>query len=190
MNTVDSCRRLINDLITTYADDFPDGEKYLAQLDEIAAKLEENPNDGNAKNALEALVRKVALANPLLDEFNKIVVVRRSGNLGFTGLNAYTNDTVQRENHDNELMALTNYRTDDPKNAKLEPIFRHPYRKGVMRDISLSFDAKKIMYSSILENGRWGVFEIDLNGKNLNVITPTDQPDVDFQQLYQHLSAA
>ena len=122
----------------------------------------------------------MALANPLLDEFNKIVVVRRSGNLGFTGLNAYTNDTVQRENHDNELMALTNYRTSDPKNAKLEPIFRHPYRRGVMRDISLSFDAKKIMYSSILENGRWGVFEIDLNGKNLNVLTPTDQPDVDW----------
>ncbi len=180
LNTVDSCRRLINDLITTYADDFPEGEKYLEELNGIAAKLAENPNDGDAKNALAVLVRKVALANPLLDEFDKIVVVRRSGNMGFTGLNAYTNDTVQRDNHDNELMALTNYRTDDPKNAKLETIFRHPYRKGVMRDISLSFDAKKIMYSSILENGRWGVFEVDLNGKNLNVLTPTDQEDVDW----------
>ena len=122
LNTVDSCRRLINDLITTYADDFPDGEKYLAELDEIAAKLSENPNDGDAKNALAALVRKVALANPLLDEFNKIVVVRRSGNMGFTGLNAYTNDTVQRENHDNELMALTSSKTTGVSSRPSTPV--------------------------------------------------------------------
>ena len=179
INTVDSCRRLIEDLIATYGDKYPQGKEFLSELDAIAGKLNADSNDKQAKTDLAALVRKASLANPVLN-FEKILLVRRSGNLGFTGLNAYTNDTVQRDGHDNELLALSNFRTDDPENAKYETIFRHPYRKGVMRDVSLSFDAKKVMYSSVAESGRWGVFEVGIDGQNLNLLTPTDQSDVDW----------
>ena len=178
VNTTASARRMISDLVTTYGEKYAKGQEFLARLDAIEAKLAANAEDAGAKAELEALIREAALANPLLD-FDQILVVRRNAahGWGFTDLNAYTNDTIQRMGWDNELATISNFKTSDPKQAVLTPFYRH-LNDGIMRDLDLSFDGKKVMFSGIDKNGQWAVFEVGLDGKNFRTLTPTDQPDV------------
>ncbi|MDR0871593.1 MAG: SUMF1/EgtB/PvdO family nonheme iron enzyme, partial [Planctomycetaceae bacterium] len=122
-------------------------------------------------------------ANPLLD-FDKILCVRRksrdtnSRNLrgsGFIALNAYTEDTISRKDWDNEICVLSNLRSE----PKLTPVYRHP-NNGIMRDLDLHFDAKKVMFASINDKRNFAVFEVGLDGKNLKELTPNDQTDVQW----------
>ncbi len=180
VNTVDSARRLINDLIATYGEQYPDGKALLDELSGIETKLTANPDDGEAKNALSSLIRRASLANPLLS-FDKIAVVRRNPahGWGFPGLNAYTNDTITRTGWDCSLSFVSNFKTADPKEAKIEPFYKH-YNDGIIRDLELSFDAKRMLFTSINKNGQWAIFEVGLDGSNLREMTPTDQPDVSW----------
>lgn len=179
VNTVDSARRLIEDLTKTYGDKYPQGQKFLERLAELETKLKANENDKDAKQALDSLIREASLANPLLDSFDKILVVRRNSahGWGFPGLNAYTNDTIQRMGWNNELAVVSDFRTADPNNAKIQPFYRH-FNDGIIRDLDLSFDAQKVMFSSIDDKGQWAIFEVGMDGQNRKTLSPTDQPDV------------
>lgn len=176
VNTPESARRMVEDLIKTFGDRYPKGPEYLKQLDAAAEKMRKDPKNEEAKKEFEAVLREAALANPLLD-FEKILLVRRNTQRGwgFIALNSYTNDTIERKGWDNELVALTDFRTE----PKLTPIYKHP-DGAIMRDLDLHFDGKRIMFSSINQHGRWAVFEVDVNGENLRELTPDDQRDVDW----------
>ena len=178
VNTTESARLMIEDLIKTYGNEYAGGQEFLKELTELEAKLAENKDDGDAKKALAALIKKAALANPLLD-FDKILVLKRNPahGWGFPGLNAYTNMTIEKENWDNEICILSDLRSDDPK---LTPIYRHGPQRSLMRDMDLHFDAKKLMFSAANDKNRWGVFEINIDGSGLRELTPNDQPDVDW----------
>ena len=63
-NTVDSARRMIDDLIATHGDKYADGKEFLSELDNLEAKLKAKPRDADAKKELDALIKKAALANP------------------------------------------------------------------------------------------------------------------------------
>ena len=69
MNTVESVRRAINDMITQFGDDYADGEKYLEELD----ALEKEPNKDDAWNQKFAQFRRKALlALPELDDLELV----------------------------------------------------------------------------------------------------------------------
>jgi formylglycine-generating enzyme required for sulfatase activity/polyhydroxyalkanoate synthesis regulator phasin len=178
INTPESAKRMIEDLIQTFGEQYPKGKEYLKKIEELTTKLKQNPNDNESKIEFESLLREAALANPLLD-FDKILVIRRktAGNkFGFTGLNAYTYDTIARNGWDNEIAVVSNLRTE----PKLTTIYQHP-GGALMRDIDLHFDGNRIMFTSINEaSKRYAVFEIGVDGQNLRMLTPSDVTDVDW----------
>jgi formylglycine-generating enzyme required for sulfatase activity len=176
VNTPESAKRMVEDLIATFGEKYPKGAEYLKRLQESAEKKKDLKKNPNAQKEFDEVLREAALANPLLD-FDKILLIRRNTQRGwgFIGLNSYTNDTISRKGWDNELVALTNFRTQ----PQLTPIYRHP-DNAIMRDLDLHFDGQRIMFSSINKNGRWAVFEIGVDGQNLRELTPSDQTDVDW----------
>ena len=195
VNTSESARRMITDLIETYGDKYPKGQEFLKRLDEISSGLQVASGeleDGTAaadslatrNSQLAALIREASLANPLLD-FDKILCVRRKPRLhnnfrslpnnGFINLNAYTEDTIPRKDWDNEICVLSNLRGE----PKLTPVYRQP-NNGIMRDLDLYFDAKKVMFASVNDKGNFAVFEVGLDGKGLKELTPNDQTDIQW----------
>ncbi|MDR2117233.1 MAG: SUMF1/EgtB/PvdO family nonheme iron enzyme [Planctomycetaceae bacterium] len=172
VNTPESARRMIVDLLETHGEKYPKGQEFLKRLDE----LDKNPNPP----ALELLIREAALANPVLD-FDKILCVRRKphqkhhGQIGFTALNAYTEDTIPRNGWDNEIMILSNLRNE----PKLTPVYKHP-NNSIMRDLDLYFNAQKFLFAAANDKGNWAVFEIGLDGNGLRELTPNNQTDIQW----------
>ncbi|MDR1384932.1 MAG: SUMF1/EgtB/PvdO family nonheme iron enzyme [Planctomycetaceae bacterium] len=168
INTPESAKRLINDLTETYGEKYPRGAEFLQRLEKI---------DPKNQTALDALIREAALANPILD-FDKILCVRRKpqkNSVGFTALNAYTEDTIPRKDWDNEIMILSNLHGD----PKLTPVYKHP-NNSIMRDLDLHFDAQKFLFASVNDKGNWAVFEVGLDGNGLRELTPNDQTDIQW----------
>ncbi|MDR2706061.1 MAG: SUMF1/EgtB/PvdO family nonheme iron enzyme [Planctomycetaceae bacterium] len=176
VNTPESAKRMVEDLIATFGEKYPKGAEYLKRLQETAEKMKDPKKNPDAQKEFDEVLREAALANPLLD-FDKILLIRRNTQKGwgFVALNAYTNDTIRKKGWDNELVMLDNIRTQ----PKLTPIYRHP-DGAIIRDLDLHFDGQRIMFSSINSNGRWAVFEIGIDGQNLRELTPNDQIDVDW----------
>ncbi|MCL2006071.1 MAG: SUMF1/EgtB/PvdO family nonheme iron enzyme [Planctomycetaceae bacterium] len=178
MNTPETVRRAVLDMIHEYGDRYPDGQQTLAELDNFdrrfAAIRPNSPEYRTLQEEFAAFQRRVLLANPVLD-FGRILVIR-GNRMGAPGDNFYTMDRVPKEGFDNELAILSNLRG--------EPVLTSVYRPPNGRPIGepeLHWDADKVMFSSISEdNGRWAVFEIGIDGTGLRTLTPTDQPDIDF----------
>jgi formylglycine-generating enzyme required for sulfatase activity len=171
VNTTASARRMIEDL-AQLGDDYPQGSALLARLETIEGQLATDPNDGEAKTALQELIREAAIANPLLD-FDRILVVRRNGQAN-RNLNAYTSDTIKRTGWNNELAVLSNLRGEVQVDTLYKP------ESAVLKHADVHFGAEKILFSSVGENGNWGVLQIDADGQNLTELTPSDQDDVQW----------
>ena len=71
MNTIESVRRAINDMITQFGDDYADGEAYL---EEFAALEKEEPKDAAWRKKFADFRRKALLALPELDDLELLVV--------------------------------------------------------------------------------------------------------------------
>ncbi|NQT37849.1 MAG: hypothetical protein HQ581_10190, partial [Planctomycetes bacterium] len=63
VNTVESARRVIEDLHSEYGDRYARGKEFLERLGQIEAKLKENKDDKDANTDLQALIREATLAN-------------------------------------------------------------------------------------------------------------------------------
>ncbi|MDR1053324.1 MAG: hypothetical protein LBL39_04035, partial [Planctomycetaceae bacterium] len=176
VNTPESAKRMVEDLVKTFGDRYPKGGEYLKKIESLSAKLKETPDDAKVKDEFAALLREAALANPLLD-FDKIVVVRRNtkSGFGFISLNAHTNETVRRQGWDNEIAVLSDLRTE----PKLTSIYKHP-NGAPIRDLDLHFDGKRIMFSSVNEDKRFAIYEVGIDGQNLRELTPKGLNDVDW----------
>ena len=183
VNTPESAKRMIDDLIAAFGNQYPQGQEYLKRLKDITGRLRDNRRNSSVRQEFDALLREAALANPLLD-FDKILLVRRNtqnGNYGFIPLNAYIATEMPRTGFDNEIAILSNIRTE----PKLTPIYRHPHDSPI-RDIDLHFDAKKLLFSAVekvsrdgKDELRWAVYEVDTDGQNLKKLTPLVH-DVDW----------
>jgi len=177
VNTPESVRLAIEDMIKTFGDQYPKGEVYLKKLADLEQRLKKAPDDAALQREFAAFRREALLATPLLD-FDRLLVVRRNG-LAAPGLNAYTNSEMRREGWDNELAVVSDLRSDNPR---VEPFYRPNNGGGPMRDIVLHFDGTKVMFSTVMENNnrRWGVYEINLDGTGLKLLTPDNVADVDY----------
>ena len=157
----ESLRLAINDLITTFGDRYPKGKEYLAQLEAI---------DADETEGLEELRREALLANPLLN-FDKLLLIKRRGNLGLP--HNWQGNCVMRGSFDNEIMTLSPVRPG----GELTTVYR-PENKSFVGDIDLHWDAEKMLISQRSERGRYEIFEIDVDGGGLRQVTPAE-PDVD-----------
>ena len=162
VNTPASARRMIEDLSSTYAADYPRGNEFLARLDQIESRISQN--DPTTKADLDKLIRDASLANSLLD-FDKLLVIRRTKEANRI-LNSYTSDTIERTGWNNEISELSNLA--GPVNVRT--VYRHP-NKSVMKHMILHF-------SGVGKNKDWAILEVDTNGNNLKELTPTDQPGI------------
>ncbi len=128
---------------------------------------------GAALVRTRALVRELALQNPLLD-FDELLLVRRSATAPHLGLptNWQGNSSLPAGPYDDALVALSIPGLDDP--------LREVVRPGMfVGDVDLDFDAERALFSSRDARGRWQVFEIDIEGVGLRQVSRGDQPDVD-----------
>ena len=198
-------RRAVSDLETTYPDGFraPDGfADRLAGYERRLPQIREELGSGDptvqaqASRACDEILtfqRRVLLANPLLD-IDKVLVVRRffpsgearavlGGKLGFVPQNFVTQTDIPRAGWDNEIAVLSELRGT--------PRFERVHKPGpgrIVRDLHLSFDGTRVLFSSRGKSGRWSVREVRCDpstglgggGTGLQELTPADYPDVDF----------
>ena len=120
------------------------------------------------------LEARVARANPLLD-FDSLLVVRRGAASPALGLpqNWQSNCALPAAGFDDEIDLLPL-----APGGRLARLYR-PARPSFVGDVDLHFDAGRLLFSSIGDNGRWQVFEIGIDGTGLRQVTPGDEPDVD-----------
>ena len=184
INTPESAKRMIDDLIAAFGDQYPKGQEYLGRLNDVTRRLRDSNANvrQEAQRNFDALLREAALANPLLD-FDNILLVRRNTRrgFGFIALNSYTAADSPRGGQDNEIAILSNLRTT----PTLTPIYRHPDQSPI-RDLDLHFDGERLMFSAIEkvrhnnnDVQRWAVYEIGIDGQNLKKLTPSFH-DVDW----------
>ncbi len=171
--TVESLRLAITDLMATYGKQYPKGRAFLQRLKKIERSGDEK--------ALAALRREALLANPLID-FDKILVVVHTGNINARlPANWQSNSSIGKNKHKNQLAVLS------LKTGKLKRILQ-PKNQAYIGDVDLDFDGKRIMYSSVGENGAWAVFEAEIDpatGKLQGTprqVTPDDCPDIDYYE--------
>jgi len=147
ISTSESLRLATNDLIATFGNRYPKGKEYLARLGDIDDDDEE----------LEKLRREALLANPLLD-FDKLLLIKRRGNLGLP--QNWQGNCVMRGSYDNEIAVLSPVRPD----GELTTIYR-PENNSFVGDVDLHWDADRMLFSMPGENKRYQVFEIRADGK-------------------------
>ncbi len=171
-------RLAINDLSESFGPKYPNGKRYLAQLDaleKLALSAAEEGAAGAEKLAevvdrYETLRNEALLANPLLD-FEKLLLIKRRGNLALP--QNWQGNCVMRGGYDNEIATLSPVRPG----GELTTVYR-PEKNVFVGDVDLHFDAERMLFSMPGEHNRYQVFEIDVDGKNLRQVTPTEQ-DID-----------
>ncbi len=146
-------------------------EEMLAQLDDVLMRP-----DGRQKwEQLAALYvsgsrleQRVAAANPLLD-FDRLLLIRRSAASPALGLpqNWQSNCVLPRTGFDDEIAVLSPVRPG----GELTQLYR-PAGSYFVGDVDLHFDAGKMLFSSIGEDGRWHIFEMAADGSGVRQMTP------------------
>lgn len=151
--TKESLRLAIQDLMDTHGSRYANGPKYLKQLAQI-----------NSEEALTELRKMALMANPSLD-FEKLLIVERTGGKKWLPANWQCNSSMPKSGHKNQIATLS------LKDGSVETLYQ-PANQAFVGDLELHYDAAKIMYSSIGKNGAWAVFEMDLGNKKSKQITP------------------
>ncbi len=170
-----------------------DAAKYDAVYNELFALCEKG-FDGiyqcdtvaldNAKKAL-AHKRMLLLANPLLDG-DKIIATRfklgakahsaMAPDLGTQANNWSNQQSANREGFDADIIELSNLRGD----IKTRTVFK-PQGSASIADLKLHWDGNRILFTSLMPDKRWNIFETTLNGDGkAKPIVDTVEPDLEF----------
>ena len=112
-----------------------------------------------AAESLVGEVRAALLANPLLD-FDRLLLIQRAATAPKLALpqNWESNSSIPRKGIDNTIAILNDLRGA----PQLAPLYK-PEGGKFAGDLTLHFDAARFLFSSIGADGRWGVFEMNLD---------------------------
>jgi len=145
--TKETLQLAIQDLINTHGAAYPKGAEFLKRLKTV-------------KNAAElTTLRKEALmANPAID-FKKLLIVERTTKKTWLPANWQCNSSIPKTGHTNSIATL------NIQDGSVETIFT-PKDKKFVGDLELYYDANKMLFSGIADNGAWAIFELDLQKKN------------------------
>ena len=137
----------------------------------------------DAEKAL-ANKRAVLLSNPLLDG-DKIVATRfkigrrardiMAPSLGTQSNNWSNQQSAGRTGFNAEIVELTNLRGE----IRLRTVFE-PQNSASIADLKLHWDADKLMFTSIMPDKRWNVFEVNLDGTGFRHLVDTVEPELEF----------
>ncbi len=138
------------------------------------------------RNAEKAVANKkqILLGNPLLDT-DKLVATRfRPGlnarkimapSLGTQANNWSNQQSTRRDGFDAEIIELSNLRGD----LQSRTVFK-PENTASIADLKLHWEGDKVMFTSLMPDRRWNVFEIGLDGNGLTPLIETVEPDLEF----------
>ncbi|MDR0333872.1 MAG: SUMF1/EgtB/PvdO family nonheme iron enzyme [Dysgonamonadaceae bacterium] len=137
----------------------------------------------NAEKAL-SLRRDILLSNPLLDE-GKIVATRfnlgrnarraMAPALGTQANNWSNQQSARRRGVDAQIVELTNFRGD----MQVRTVFQ-PQDSASIADLRLHWDGDRVMFTSLMPDRRWNVFEVKLDGSGFRPMLSTVEPELEF----------
>ena len=137
----------------------------------------------DAEKAL-ANKRAILLSNPLLDG-DKIVAARfkvggrarriMSPALGTQSNNWSNQQSARRNGFDAEIVEMTNLRD----NIRLRTVYK-PQDSASIADLKMHWDGERVMFTSILPDRRWSVFEVKLDGTGFQPLVETVEPELEF----------
>lgn len=181
---IPALKRAIADLGRSYPDKYPHASDYLVRLAHFAQDLPEirtqvllgSPQARQRLDEMLALKREALLANPLID-FDEIILVKRNDNLLGLPANWQGNCSLggaASTGYDNEIAVLSLANPTGP----LTTLYR-PSQKKFIGDVDLHFDAHKLLFSMPGSHGRWQIWQIGADGRNLMQVTRGQENDVD-----------
>ena len=139
-------RVAINDTIKTLGTQYPDGEKYLKELDQLEV------DSGTTEDQLAALRSRALLNHPALN-FDKLLFLKRPSR-GY----GHTYSDQQQPGSGGNLCILSPV-SPDGKVTNLVP----ELDGGLFDRFDLSFDAKKVVFGYRKEGGTFRIYEIDID---------------------------
>lgn len=163
-------RAAIGDLSTTFGAQYPRGREFLEQLD----ALEKAPS----REAFDKLHRAALLANPLLTR-QPIVFVTRKQYARDHHNTATFFPAAEREYNDGRYQGGGALKHLDVASGKVTTLLDLP--QGVIRDIEVSFDGKRIL-ASIRKDAAdsYHIYELNADGTGLKQLTRArDVDDLD-----------
>ncbi|HOD81876.1 MAG: Formylglycine-generating sulfatase enzyme [Planctomycetes bacterium ADurb.Bin126] len=164
-----SLRLAVQDLMATFGPRYPKGADFLKRL----AALEPKLASGQGQDEFAALQKEALLANPLID-FDKILLVRRSGSGGGLPANWQGNSSLKKNGYDNEIAILS------PLNdGEVKTVYK-PEKGEFVGDVDLHFDADRMLFSTIGKNGAWAVGEVKVDGTGYRQVSPDEHADIDY----------
>jgi formylglycine-generating enzyme required for sulfatase activity len=178
---IPALKRAITDLGRSYPDQYPQADAHLAELDGFARELPDI-RDQLLKGSTQAhqrlqkiiaLKRQALLANPVID-FDEILLVKRSANRLGLPANWQGNCSTAATGYDNEIAILS---LTDPGRA-LKTLYR-PSKSEFVGDLDLHFDGHTLLFSMPGTHGRWQIWQIGADGRNLAQVTRGQEADVD-----------
>jgi formylglycine-generating enzyme required for sulfatase activity len=183
----------LDDLAKRFPDRFEVDESTLVALNKIKQQKENllermKIGDRQAFNESLALIRQLddqLLKNPLLSGKSIISIKRSLGvnarsamgrELGLAPSNFQNNSEIHNPAKDwkNEFVQI--YFQNGKRNIKT---FYKPPTGTIISDPEMHFSGTKMLFSSIGTNGRWHIFEIELNKRIVRQITPEAYKDFD-----------
>lgn len=137
----------------------------------------------DAEKALK-LKRDILLANPLLDA-DKIVAARyvlgkgdrdaMAPKLGTQNNNWSNQGSTGRGVFNAAIVELTDLRG----NVQLREVYR-PQNRSSISDLRLHWDADRVMFTQLMDDKRWNVFEVKMDGTGFRPLIENEEPDLDF----------
>lgn len=136
-----------------------------------------------AEEALN-LKRTILLANPYLD-VDKVVATRfklgiqarkaMAPELGTQANNWSNQQSTFRTGFDADIIELSNLRDQ----IRERTIFK-PEGTASVADLKLHWGADKLMFTSLMPDRRWNVFEVQVDGSGYRPLVETVEPDLEF----------
>jgi formylglycine-generating enzyme required for sulfatase activity len=165
----DAMERAIKDMAATWPDLFKDADALLKKVNQYRS-LKNNPSKAEG---ILAFQREVLTRNPLLD-FNQLLYVRRDSKSFGKCLpaNWQSNSSIPKKGYDNEIAVLS---IKEPTQTK--SLYR-PAGGAFVGDVDLHFDADKMLFSTIGDNGAWQIFEAGIDGQHVRQVTHTKEAHV------------
>lgn len=173
---LDALRRAVADLSASYPENYPKGPEYLRQITAYEQACSSAGKDPAHSSELAALQREALLANPLLDAFDRLLLVRRNSTSPALGLpqNWQGNCSLPLDQYDNEIALLP---VRSPEKG-LTTLFK-PEKSFFVGDVDLHFDGGRLLFSMPGSHGRSQVWEIHTDGSGIRQVTPGEEDDVD-----------
>lgn len=158
-------------------------ESLLPQVNQHLAK-DTSLQTINEAEKLLALKREIILANPLLDVDNLLIARYHLGDkarkamgpsLGTSTANYNSLFSNRRKGYDAEICRLSNLRGEIQSKTLYKPNADVP-----ISDIQLHWDADRLLFSSLDENRKWQIYEMNTDGSGLHQKITVDEPDLEF----------